>query len=297
MNAETPATSGASGAYSPPAASAPQANPGLGPQTAGVFRPQQPTAAPGAAAVSPQANAAGAQPPRPTNPSAQQPVAPSAAQPQRPVAPSAPQPVAPSQAQPINPSAPQPTTPAAPKPTTPAGPTRTPITTGVQPTGTNEAPVRKSRKQALASLAKGSAEQPVAATDSEGKPMKSSKVGGPRKVRVMLHSIDPWSIMKLAFLLAIAAGVMLVVATHIVWSFLNDMGVFTTLQEQITTLFGEEQEVNILQYLDYNKIMSGAVLLAVFNTVILTALGTIGALLYNVTGKLVGGIYVTLTDD
>ncbi len=123
------------------------------------------------------------------------------------------------------------------------------------------------------------------------------KAGGPRRVRAMLTTVDPWSIMKLAFLLSIAAGVMFVVATAIVWSVLNNMGVFVAINDQITTLFGAETKLNLLKFLDRNKILSVAILLAVVNAVIITGLATIGAMLYNLVVKLVGGVYVTLTDE
>jgi len=113
----------------------------------------------------------------------------------------------------------------------------------------------------------------------------------------MLVSIDPWSAMKMSFLTSIAAGIALVVAVSVVWGVLNTMGVFTAIQDQITTLFNLSAEKTILQYFAYSKVMSGAILVAVFNAVILTALGTITALIYNIIGKLVGGVYVTLSDD
>ncbi len=123
------------------------------------------------------------------------------------------------------------------------------------------------------------------------------KKGGPRKVRAMMVAIDPWSVMKMSFLTAIAAGIALVIAMSVVWGVLNQMGVFIAIRDQITTLFDLGSETTILSYFEYSKIMSGTTLIAVFNVVIVTALGTIGALIYNIVGKLVGGIYVTLTDD
>jgi len=121
--------------------------------------------------------------------------------------------------------------------------------------------------------------------------------GGPRKVRAMMTAIDPWSAMKMSFLTSIAAGIALVVAVSVVWGVLNQMGVFVSIQDQVTTLFDLKSETAILAYFAYSKIMSGTILVAVFNAVIVTALGTIGALIYNVIAKLVGGVYVTLTDD
>ena len=54
---------------------------------------------------------------------------------------------------------------------------------------------------------------------------------GPRRVRLAISRVDPWSVMKLAFLLAVAIAIMTVVATAVFWSVLNSFGVFTTVQE------------------------------------------------------------------
>lgn len=121
--------------------------------------------------------------------------------------------------------------------------------------------------------------------------------GGPRRVRAMLTTVDPWSVMKLAFLLSIAAGIMFVVAASIVWSILNGMGVFESINEQITTILGPESETTFLQFVDRNKVMSVVILLSVINSILMTGLATIGAFLYNLVVKLVGGIYITLTDE
>jgi len=126
---------------------------------------------------------------------------------------------------------------------------------------------------------------------------KLKRKGGPRRVRAMLTIVDPWSIMKLAFLLSIAMGIMFIIATSIVWSVLNQMGVFSSINEEITTILGEESETTFLQFFDRNKIMSAVILLSVINSILMTGLATIGAFLYNLVVKLVGGVYITLTDE
>ncbi|WP_228373705.1 DUF3566 domain-containing protein [Demequina soli] len=124
-----------------------------------------------------------------------------------------------------------------------------------------------------------------------------SSKGGPRKARVLLSRIDPWSVLKLSFLLSIALGIMMVVAVFVLWNVLNGMGIFALVNEWVVKLFTTDQEVNIMQFFDRNKIMSATILLSVVNVVLLTALATIGAFLYNVVSSVVGGVYVTLTDD
>lgn len=121
--------------------------------------------------------------------------------------------------------------------------------------------------------------------------------GGPRKARVLLSRIDPWSALKMGFLLSIAAGIMLVVAVFILWGVLNQMGIFTLVNDWILKLFTPDQELDLLQFTSLSKVMSATILLSIINVVLLTALTTIGAFLYNIVSSVVGGVYVTLTDD
>jgi Transmembrane domain of unknown function (DUF3566) len=119
---------------------------------------------------------------------------------------------------------------------------------------------------------------------------------GPRRVRLSVSRIDPWSIMKLAFLLAVAIGIMTVVATIVVWYVLDTLGVFATVEEFIQGTVGP-QPVDITQFVEFDRMVSVATLVAVVNVVLLTAIATIMAILYNITAALVGGVHLTLTDD
>ena len=121
--------------------------------------------------------------------------------------------------------------------------------------------------------------------------------GGARKVKLSIARIDPWSVMKLSFLLSIAIGIMIVVATWVFWYTLNNLGVFTSIDEMISGIAGPGAEVNILDYVARDRVLSLATLLAVVDVVLLTALSTIGAFLYNIVAALVGGIHLTMTDD
>jgi hypothetical protein len=120
---------------------------------------------------------------------------------------------------------------------------------------------------------------------------------GPRRVRLSVSRIDPWSIMKLAFLLAVAIAVMTVVATAVVWYVLNDLGVFATIQAFVRETVGAEATVNIIQFVEFERMISLATLISLINIVLMTALATIMAILYNITAALVGGIHLTLTDE
>ncbi|WP_432488087.1 DUF3566 domain-containing protein [Kineococcus sp. SYSU DK018] len=122
-------------------------------------------------------------------------------------------------------------------------------------------------------------------------------VEAPRRVRLTLARVDPWSVTKLSFLLSVAVGIALVVATAVVWSVLDGMGVFTDVNGLLRDVVGGEVDVNLLDYLGFGKVLSLATVIAVVDVVLLTALSTITAFLYNVSAALVGGLDVTLSDD
>lgn len=124
-----------------------------------------------------------------------------------------------------------------------------------------------------------------------------AKDGAPRRVRLSVSRVDPWSVMKLSFLLSVAIGIMLVVAAAVVWMVLDGLAVFTEINTMITEIVGEESTISFLDYVQFDRVVSGAVVIAVVDVVLLTALSTIGAFLYNITAALVGGVTLTLTDE
>jgi len=120
---------------------------------------------------------------------------------------------------------------------------------------------------------------------------------GPRRVRLTVSRIDPWSVMKLAFLLSLAVAIMGVVAVALVWLVIDHLHIFSTLQDFINEAVGSGTQVNITQYFEFGRIVALATLVSVVNVVIATILAAIMAILYNITSALVGGIRVTLIDD
>jgi len=133
---------------------------------------------------------------------------------------------------------------------------------------------------------------------TEGDDLSASKNrGGPRKARVLVSRVDPWSVLKMGFLLSVALGIMTVVAVFVLWNALNEFGLFALIDTWVGKLFDGEQPIDIAAIFELNKVMSAAVLVSVVNVVLLTALSTIAAFLYNTVSSVVGGVYVTLTDD
>lgn len=127
------------------------------------------------------------------------------------------------------------------------------------------------------------------------KPAPKAKV---RRARLLVSKVDPWSVLKMSFLLSVALGVVTVVAAIVLWTVLDLTGIFDQVDSLLGTLAGSEGGGFELQKVaSLGQVASFAVFLAVINVVLLTALSMLSAVLYNIAATLVGGIGVTLTDD
>lgn len=119
---------------------------------------------------------------------------------------------------------------------------------------------------------------------------------GPRRVRLAVSRVDPWSVMKLSFLISVAIGIMVVVASAVVWLTLDGLEVFARLDGLITEILADS-DFDLMDYVQFDRVISVATLVAVLDVFLITALSTIGAFLYNITAALVGGVHVTMTDE
>ena len=120
---------------------------------------------------------------------------------------------------------------------------------------------------------------------------------GPRKVRLTIARVDPWSVLKLSFLLSVALGIVLVTASVVLWSVLDAMGVFSSINNELRSIGSAQSKFDINQWVGLGRVVSLTTVIAVVNVLIIMALSTLGALLYNLASSLVGGLQVTLSDD
>jgi len=116
-----------------------------------------------------------------------------------------------------------------------------------------------------------------------------------RRARLRLVRVDPWSVMKTAFLLSIAFGIMCVVAVFVIWSVLSAANVFGSINSSVEQVI--ETEFAIEDYVGMDRVLPFTILIAVVDVVLLTAIATLGAFLYNLAASLLGGLEVTLAED
>lgn len=159
-------------------------------------------------------------------------------------------------------------------------------------------PALKDRVQAR--VGKAADEHKANATPTSTKAAAKAARGAkaPRRARLRLTRVDPWSVMKTAFLLSIAFGVVTIVSVLMVWSVLGAAGVWDSINSSVRDIVGQTaDEFNVEDYVGTSRVVGFTMLIAVVDVVLLTAIATLGAFLYNLAAALLGGIEVTLAED
>jgi hypothetical protein len=229
-----------------------------------------------------------------------------AARPARPARP-------PAKAKPARPPAQarKPAPPAAAAPATPAAPARPatrptaatttvaapPVVPVAAPVSAVAAPAPQTR---VAPATRTKPAKPAKPTREERRAEKVAAAPKPgRRARLRMTRIDPWSVMKTAFLLSIALGIVTVVSVLMVWSVLGAADVWSSINQTVQDVVGgqDASTFDIEDYLGTRRVVGFTMIVAAVDVVLLTAICTLGAFLYNMSASLLGGIEVTLAED
>jgi len=117
-----------------------------------------------------------------------------------------------------------------------------------------------------------------------------------KQVRLKLVYIDFWSTVKLSFLAGICLAIIAVVGTFLVWTVLDRTGIF----DQINSLFKDISGAggsDLRSILGLGQVMGFSLIVAILDIVVVTALGAVFALLYNLSVKITGGLLVGFTNN
>jgi hypothetical protein len=121
---------------------------------------------------------------------------------------------------------------------------------------------------------------------------------GPRRARLLVTRLDPWSVMKTAFMLSVSLAVVVLVAISLLWWTLSVTGVFDAIGRTIDDVAGSTtSSFDFLSLVSFSRVMGVALVLAAIEIVLVSALTTLFAFLYNLSVGLTGGLEVTLSED
>ncbi|HME63716.1 MAG TPA: DUF3566 domain-containing protein [Streptosporangiaceae bacterium] len=177
-----------------------------------------------------------------------------------------------------------------PEPTSPSSPARNFLRSST--TAKTSAPPR-TPPVSVAASAKASPE----GTPLGGTRPKASKRSS-RQAHLTIARVEPWSVMKFSFVVSLVAFVILFVAVSVIYGTLSALGVFTSLQHVVQSVTSSQDSggVNAAKWFTASRILSYTALLGALNIVLITAMATIGAVVYNLTSRLIGGVEVTLRE-
>jgi hypothetical protein len=140
----------------------------------------------------------------------------------------------------------------------------------------------------------------------QGKPKQAAAAGaapkGPqstRKAQLILSRIEPWSVMKFSFMISLVGWVILFVAVSVLYFVLSKLGVFHAIQSTISSVTSGKDSPPVDAgggWFSASRILGYTMLVGAVNVVLITALATVAAVIYNLVTHIAGGIEVTLKE-
>ena len=117
-----------------------------------------------------------------------------------------------------------------------------------------------------------------------------------KRVQLRLVNIEVWSAARAGFFVTVAIGVATIVGFFAMWLVIGQLGLFASLNTLLAGAFGEGG-IDVEQQLSLPRVMSFAFGVSVFNVIVGTALSALYAMIFNVIGKITGGIAVSFTNN
>jgi hypothetical protein len=141
------------------------------------------------------------------------------------------------------------------------------------------------------SAASGKSSRPAATVKGKRKDQR-------RQAQLTLSRVEPWSVMKFSFVVSVVAFIVMFVAVALLYMVLSSLGVFESLQHTISNLTSAKNQAgtNVSSWFSASRVLGYTGMLGALNIVLITAMSTIGAVIYNLIAHTIGGIEVTLRE-
>ena len=115
--------------------------------------------------------------------------------------------------------------------------------------------------------------------------------GSSKQVRLRLVHVDFWSAMKVSAILGLVLGIVQLVVVFVMWTLLQVVGLFGKIDEVMRDILAQP-DFEIASILSLPQVMMFTLLVAVLNFVVITVMGAVIAVLYNLSVRVTGGLQV-----
>jgi len=123
--------------------------------------------------------------------------------------------------------------------------------------------------------------------------MRPPAARGPRRAKLQVRRVDPWSVLKFSLVLSVVLGIVLVVAVAVLYLLLSGMGVFESINDTVSSFREGDADAPLFTA---SSVIGIALAIGLADIVLFTAMATLSAFAYNLCADLAGGIEVTLAE-
>ncbi|WP_336652479.1 MULTISPECIES: DUF3566 domain-containing protein [unclassified Leucobacter] len=124
---------------------------------------------------------------------------------------------------------------------------------------------------------------------------KTRKKAPAKQVRLKLVYVDFWSAVKFSFLVSLCVGIVSVVSAILIYTVLLQTGVFSQVDALFMDIVGEDN--SLMKFIGFSQVLGFSVVVGILNTIVGTALGAIGSLIYNLLVRVLGGFQLGFTSN
>jgi hypothetical protein len=111
-----------------------------------------------------------------------------------------------------------------------------------------------------------------------------------------LQRLEPWSVMKFGFVASVTALIAVLAAVAVLYPALSSLGVLASLQNALSVVLPSQKAATVSSWFSLPRVLGYTAMLGALNSILMTALSTVGAIIYNGIARAIGGIEVTLRE-
>lgn len=137
---------------------------------------------------------------------------------------------------------------------------------------------------------------PPARSGSEAARRAKATRRPPRLASLQLKRVDPWTVLKISLIVAIVMFFVWMIAIGILYLTMDAMGVWSKINDTFSTLTSSPDTLAAgkTPLVTAGRIFGISAIIGAINIVLLTALATVAAFIYNAAAAMSGGVELTL---